>query len=66
MAGRGPTATLTLLDIACATGNQQIANRGLTTNAKCVGLDGSLGMLRQAQRKMPDIAWVHALLATAG
>src|SRR6202040_2653795 len=59
LAGRGPTATLTLLDIACGTGNQQIANRGLTPNAKFVGLDGSLGMLRQAQRKMPDIAWVH-------
>src|SRR5262249_2581625 len=23
------------------------------------GLDGSLGMLRQARRKMPDIAWVR-------
>jgi len=32
------------LDIACGTGNQQIANRGLTPNAKFVGLDGSLGM----------------------
>jgi len=59
LAGRGPTATLTLLDIACGTGNQQIANRVLTPNAKFVGLDGSLGMLRQARRKMPDIAWVH-------
>jgi ubiquinone/menaquinone biosynthesis C-methylase UbiE len=29
LAGRGPTAGLTLLDIACGTGNQQIANRGL-------------------------------------
>lgn len=34
---------LTLLDIACGTGNQQIANRSLTPNAKFVGLDGSLG-----------------------
>ena len=59
LAGRAPTATLTLLDIACGTGNQQIANRGLTPNAKFVGLDGSLGMLRQARRKMPDITWVH-------
>src|SRR5580704_390008 len=54
LGGRGPTATLTLLDIACGTGNQQIANRGLTPNAKFVGLDGSLGMLRQARRKTPD------------
>jgi len=59
LVGRGPTATLTLLDIACGSGNQQVANRGLTPNAKFVGLDGSLGMLRQARRKMPDIAWVH-------
>jgi ubiquinone/menaquinone biosynthesis C-methylase UbiE len=53
----GPTETLTLLDIACGTGNQQIANRGLAPNARFVGLDGSLGMRRQARRKMPDIAW---------
>jgi ubiquinone/menaquinone biosynthesis C-methylase UbiE len=59
LVGRGPTATLTLLDIACGSGNQQVANRGLTPNAKFDGLDGSLGMLRQARRKMPDIACVH-------
>jgi ubiquinone/menaquinone biosynthesis C-methylase UbiE len=54
-----PTASLTLLDIACGTGNQQIANRDIAPTAWFVGLDGSLGMLRQAQRKMPDLAWVH-------
>ena len=54
-----PAPSLTLLDIACGTGNQQIANRGLAPDARFVGLDGSLGMLRQARRKMPDIAWVH-------
>src|SRR5262249_13987878 len=59
LAGRAPTATLTLLDVACGTGNQQIANRVLAPDASFVGLDGSLGMLRQARRKMPDIAWVH-------
>jgi ubiquinone/menaquinone biosynthesis C-methylase UbiE len=59
LAWRGPTASVTLLDIACGTGNQQIANRGLAPDAKFVGLDGSLGMLRQARRKMLDIAWVH-------
>ena len=59
LAGGGSTASLTLLDIACGTGNQQIANRGLAPDARSVGLDGSLGMLRQARRKMPDIAWVH-------
>src|SRR6516225_1923302 len=59
LAGREPAAPLTSLDIACGTGNQQIANRDLTPNAKFVGLDGSLGMLHQARRKMPDIVWVH-------
>ena len=59
LAGCGPAASLTLLDIACGTGNQQIANWGLAPGARFVGLDGSLGMLRQARRKMPDIAWVH-------
>jgi ubiquinone/menaquinone biosynthesis C-methylase UbiE len=58
LAGRAPTATLTLLDIACGTGNQQIANRSAAPDASFVGLDGSLGMLRQARRKIPDIAWV--------
>jgi len=43
LAGRGPTASLTLLDIACGTGNQQIANRNVVPNARFVGLDGSLG-----------------------
>src|SRR5246500_3959961 len=47
LGGRGPSASLTLLDIACGTGNQQIANRGLAPDARLVGLDGSLGMLRQ-------------------
>ena len=51
---------LSLLDIACGTGNQLIANRALLPDATMVGLDGSLGMLRQARRKAPDIAWVHA------
>src|SRR5262249_15021178 len=35
------------------------ANRGLAPTAKFVGLDGSLGMLRQARRKRSDIAWVN-------
>jgi ubiquinone/menaquinone biosynthesis C-methylase UbiE len=59
LAARGQAGNLTLLDIACGTGSQQIANRGLAPDAKFVGLDGSLRMLRQARRKMPDIAWVH-------
>lgn len=51
---------LSLLDIACGTGNQLIANRAVLPEATMVGVDGSLGMLRQARRKAPDIAWVHA------
>src|SRR6516165_4733193 len=50
-AGCAPAPNLTLLDIACGTGNQQIANRGLAPDARFVGIDGSLGMLRQARRK---------------
>src|ERR1700730_18920409 len=59
LGGHGLTASLTLLDIACGTGNQQIANRGIAPDASFVGLDGSLGMLRQARRKMHEIAWVQ-------
>ena len=63
-AARAPTADLSLLDIACGTGNQLIANRSLAPQAQLVGLDGSLGMLRQARRKAADIAWVHGDSAT--
>lgn len=49
-----------LLDIACGTGNQLIANRAIAPAARMVGLDGSLGMLRQARRKAPDLAWLQA------
>jgi ubiquinone/menaquinone biosynthesis C-methylase UbiE len=59
LAGRTLTVNLRVLDIACGTGNQQIANKTLAPAASFVGLDGSLGMLRQAQRKMPDIPWVQ-------
>jgi ubiquinone/menaquinone biosynthesis C-methylase UbiE len=56
---RGSAEDLSLLDIACGTGNQLIANRSLAPHARLVGIDGSLGMLRQARRKAADIAWVH-------
>jgi hypothetical protein len=48
LAGRGRTATLTLLDIACGTGNQQIANWGLTPNAK--------RQIRRSRRLARDVA----------
>ena len=54
-----PAESLFFLDIACGTGNQLIANRSMAPHARLVGVDGSLGMLRQARRKAADIAWVH-------
>ena len=48
-----------VLDIACGTGNQLIADRSLAPLARLVGIDGSLGMLRQARQKAADIQWVH-------
>jgi ubiquinone/menaquinone biosynthesis C-methylase UbiE len=47
-----------VLDLACGTGNQLIANRGQISGAELLGLDRSAGMLRQARRKAEDISWV--------
>jgi ubiquinone/menaquinone biosynthesis C-methylase UbiE len=47
---------LSILDIACGTGSQLVANRSILPEARLVGLDRSLGMLRRAQSKVPDIA----------
>jgi SAM-dependent methyltransferase len=52
--------TLSVLDIGCGTGNQLVADRTVVRNAQLVGLDRSLGMLRQARPKASDIAWVQA------
>src|SRR5689334_19388044 len=54
------TDRLSLLDIACGTGNQLVANHSHVPYARLVGLDRSLGMLRQAKPKAQDIAWVQA------
>ncbi|HEU0215276.1 MAG TPA: methyltransferase domain-containing protein [Stellaceae bacterium] len=51
---------LALLDIACGTGSQLIANRPLAAQARMVGVDGSLGMLQQARRKAADIDWLQS------
>jgi ubiquinone/menaquinone biosynthesis C-methylase UbiE len=48
-----------VLDIACGTGNQLVANRDVTPEARLVGLDASFGMLCQARAKAArDISWV--------
>ena len=56
----GSAETLSILDIGCGTGNQLVANRAVVPHARLIGLDRSLGMLRQAQPKAPAIAWVQA------
>jgi ubiquinone/menaquinone biosynthesis C-methylase UbiE len=56
---RAEVAPPAILDIACGTGTQLAANRGVVVGAQLVGLDRSLGMLRQARSKAIDIAWVR-------
>jgi len=48
-----------VLDIGCGTGSQLVANHSIVPHGRLVGLDRSLGMLRQAQRKSRHIAWVQ-------
>ena len=59
-ARRASSDRLSILDIACGTGSQLVANRSVVSEARLVGLDRSFGMLRQAQHKTLDIAWVQA------
>ena len=56
---RPSAAGLTLLDIGCGTGKQLIANRAAVAPAQMVGVDRFVGMLKQAQTKAPQIAWVQ-------
>ncbi len=46
-----------ILDLCAGTGNQLLANRRHFPHAFMVGLDLSLGMLRQARPKSRDIHW---------
>jgi SAM-dependent methyltransferase len=60
MAQRTSSDRLAILDIACGTGNQLIANKAIVPEGRLVGLDRSIGMLQQAQAKTGDIEWVQA------
>ncbi len=51
--------TVAVLDIACGTGNQLIADHRVLPGARMVGLDLFRGMLQQATHKASDIAWVR-------
>src|SRR5262249_11785527 len=60
LAKRSPLGTALLLDIACGTGNQLVANRAIASSARMVGFDGSIGMLRQARATSAETGWSHA------
>jgi SAM-dependent methyltransferase len=60
MAQRARSNRPSILDNSCGTGSQLVANHSVVPNALLVGLDRSLGMLRQAQSKLGDIVWVRA------
>jgi ubiquinone/menaquinone biosynthesis C-methylase UbiE len=57
---RASSDALSLLDIGCGTGNQLVANSIAVPDVTMVGVDRSLGMLRQAWPKSPNICWVRA------
>ena len=60
VAGRGASPELAVLDVACGTGNQLVADHAALSGARLVGIDRSAGMLAQAHRKEAGIAWVRA------
>lgn len=54
LAARANSGALALLDIACGTGNQLIANHRTVPDARLVGIDHSLGMLRRSAQGSHD------------
>ena len=59
VAERPPIPTA-VLDVACGTGNQLVANVTRFPQLEYVGADASQGMLAVARRKSDRITWVHA------
>lgn len=57
---RRAVGPLVMLDIACGTGNQLVANREGAPGCIAFGADRSLGMLHQANAKTREIAWLQA------
>ena len=53
-------SSLSILDMACGTGNQLIANCPYVQGARLVGLDLFHAMLQRAVAKTHDIFWVQA------
>ena len=54
-----------ILDMGCGTGSQLSADRREFPTPLMVGLDLFLGMLRQAQKRAPGLAWVQGDSARA-
>lgn len=53
------TTTLAMLDMACGTGSQLLANQRYLQAGRFVGVDLFQGMLQQAQAKTRHISWVQ-------
>ena len=54
-----PDSESKVLDIGCGTGNNSLLFQK-ATHAQVIGLDSSFGMLAEAQRKAPQISFIHA------
>jgi ubiquinone/menaquinone biosynthesis C-methylase UbiE len=53
-------SSIRVVDIACGTGNQAVANKTQFPEVEMWGVDRSAGMLAQAKRKSQEIRWIQA------